>query len=217
MFWPLFLPTDISMRQRLSRFPLRFPIEIVMTLLFMLYIYLHGPEEQYEPFFQTNGSTMALCLLCTMTTRVITTRLWNTRCGLIASLISGIITTGLFLTFHPRFNNLTFLLAFLIASIACLCPFPVNREKEESRSTGLHLLESVFEVMILLFATLCTIFLVHFIISTIEEISQESSVGPNFTLEAIEEVIAAFCLIVWSELFHIFKSKKGQQSPKQGR
>lgn len=157
-------------------------VESVMALFFSFSLYQYGPQEQYEPFFQTNGVAMAVCLFVTMMARVVVARMTSEKVGLITSLVVGVISVSLFLK-YPIIPNLLAISILFLGFIVC---FLTDRGDKIDR---------LVRIVLVGFGAIGVVAVFHLIYSFLT-LDEGSAIGPDFLLESIDCVVFAISYII---------------------
>lgn len=157
-------------------------VESVVALFFSFYLYQYGPQEQYEPFFQTNGAAMAVCLFVTMMVRVTVARLVSVKAGLIASLTVGLLSVCLFLK-YPIIRESAALSTLFLGFIVC---FLTDQGDKVDR---------LVRIVLVVLGAIGVVFVVHFVISFVT-LDEGAAIGPDFLQEAIDCVVFAISYII---------------------
>lgn len=146
------------------------PAEFLMSIFFIAYLCVGEPwsenTESWPP--PTKDAAMVIALQFTMTVRIILSKFFSSKYGIIASLLIGFAVTILF-CLHPIVNYSLVFFSYLFCVIFCIFTFQGNWE------------ERIFKILFLVFLTTVFVFVIHFIVDVVLEIQYEC-LGPEDAL-----------------------------------
>lgn len=158
--------------QKLYRLVLKCPAEILLSIFFVVYLCVYDPlgelMESWPP--PTKDAAIVIALQLTMVVRLIVTKLYSSRLGIIISLLVGIVAAILF-WFYPIVDNSLVFVSYFISLIVCFFSFKGGR------------MGQVVKTLTLMFVTIFSIFVVSFISSLLLEVKSEC-LGPDDDLIA---------------------------------
>lgn len=158
--------------QKLYRLVLKCPAEILLSIFFVVYLCVYAPlgelTESWPP--PTKDAAMVIALQLTMVVRLIVSKLYSSRLGIIISLLVSIVAAILF-WIHPIVDNSLIFVSYFISLIVCFFSFKGDR------------MEKVVKTLTLMFVTILSVFIVSFISSFLLEVKNEC-LGPDDDLIA---------------------------------
>ena len=167
-----FMLNRFKMMQKLYNIVIQCPAEILMSIFFIVYLSVCEPLGEYKESWPppTKDAAMVIALQLTMVVRLIVSKLYSSRLGIIISLLVGVVATMLF-CFHPIVDDKLIYVSYFISLIVCFFSFKGDR------------MEKVVKTLTLMFVTIFSIFVVSFISSLLLEVKSEC-LGPDDDLIA---------------------------------
>jgi len=143
-----------------------------MSIFFIVYLSVCEPFGEYKGSWPppTKDAAMVIALQLTMVVRLIVSKLYSSRLGIIISLLVGIVAATLF-GIHPIVDNSLIFVSYFISLIVCFFSFKGDR------------MEKVVKTLTLMFVTILSVFVVSFISSFLLEVKNEC-LGPDDDLIA---------------------------------
>jgi hypothetical protein len=157
--------------QKLYRLVLKCPAEILLSIFFVVYLCVYDPlgelTESWPP--PTKDAAIVIALQLTMVVRLIVSKLYSSRLGIIISLLVGVVAAILF-WFYPIVDNSLIFVSYFISLIVCFFSFKGG-------------MGQVVKTLTLMFVTILSVFIVSFISSFLLEVKNEC-LGPDDDLIA---------------------------------
>lgn len=153
--------------QKLYRLVLKCPAEILLSIFFVVYLCVYDPlgelTESWPP--PTKDAAMVIALQLTMVVRLIVSKLYSSRLGILISLLVGIVAATLF-WIHPILDNSLIFVSYFISLIVCFFSFKGDR------------MEKVVKTLTLMSVTILFVFIVSFISTFLLEVKNDC-LGPD--------------------------------------
>lgn len=175
------------------------PVEILMSIFFLGYLYKYGPfyETAGEWTTQTKDCLMTVGLLVTMMVRIVVSKFTSLKYGIIASVITGLVVTALlFLGFVV--DSHWILPCYLICVVVCSCMVQHNNIEEQ-----------ISKMVFLLIPTIVVALFIRFLVSFVLEVTKEC-LGPGdaAVADAYALVGGTACFVVGYQIVNEIRFKK---------